>query len=199
MKRLLFSLVFALATFAQEHGAPAEHKQSEHGQTAAHGKEAAHEPEGPSMILKWANFAILAAGLGYLIAKNAPAFFASRTAEIKKGLEEGAAMQREANERTAAMEARLKNLESEIAQLRAKAKEEIAAEGERVKKETDAAMAKIQANAENEIASAGKSERAKLKSFAAAIAVDIAEERLRGELNPTADSGLIRSFLKGLN
>jgi len=128
-----------------------------------------------------------------------PKVFASRTAEIQKSLEEGAAMQREANERTAAMEARLKNLESEIAQLRAKAKEEIAAEGERVKKETESAMAKIQSNAENEIASAGKSERAKLKAFAAGIAVDIAEERLRGELNPTADAGLIRSFLKGLN
>lgn len=191
MKRLLIALIFALVSIAQEHGA-AEHKQAEHG------KEAAHE-EGPSMTLKWANFAILAAGLAYLIAKNAPAFFASRTAEIKKGLEEGAAMQREANERTAAMEARLKNLETEIEQLRAKAKEEIAAEGERVKKETDAAMAKIQANAETEIASAGKAERAKLKAFAAGIAVDIAEERLRGELNPTADSGLIRSFLKGLN
>jgi len=197
MKRFLIALIFALASIAQEHGA-AEHKQAEHGQAAEHGKDASHE-QGPSMTLKWANFAILAAGLAYLIAKNAPAFFASRTAEIKKGLEEGAAMQREANERTAAMEARLKNLETEIAELRAKAKEEIAAEGERVKKETDAALTKIQANAETEIASAGKAERAKLKAYAAGIAIDIAEERLRGELNPSADAGLIRSFLKGLN
>ncbi|MBM3765930.1 MAG: ATP synthase F0 subunit B [Acidobacteria bacterium] len=194
MKRLLIALIFALASIAQEHGA-AEHKQAEHGQAA----EGGHASEGPSMTLKWANFAILAAGLAYLIAKNAPAFFASRTAEIKKGLEEGAAMQREANERTAAMEARLKNLETEIAELRAKAKQEIAAEGERVKKETDAALTKIQANAETEIASAGKAERAKLKAYAAGIAIDIAEERLRGELNPSTDAGLIRSFLKGLN
>ena len=76
---------------------------------------------------------------------------------------------------------------------------EIAAEGERVKAETAAAMAKIQAHAESEIAAAAKNERAGLKTYAADLALKIAEEKLRGQLNTQADAGLIQNFLKGLN
>ena len=196
---------------AAEHGAPAaaaEHGAAAHGAPAAagHGEaghgEGEHKSGGPAEVSvwwKWANFAILAGGLGYMIAKNAPAYFATRNEEIRKGLEEGAELQREANARTAAMEARLKNLESEIADLRAKAKAEIANEGERVQAETSAAVAKIQAHAENEIASAAKNERAVLKTYAADLALKMAEEKLRGQLNSQADAGLIQGFLKGLN
>lgn len=223
MRRLVIVLALgAVGIWAQEHGAPAapagEHgapAAAEHGAAAgAHGAPAAaghgeaghgegeHKSGGPAEVSvwwKWANFAILAGGLGYMIAKNAPAYFAARNEEIRKGLEEGAELQREANARTAAMEARLKNLEAEIAELRAKAKAEIANEGERVQAETAAAMAKIQAHAESEIASAAKNERAVLKTYAADLALKMAEEKLRGQLNTQADAGLIQGFLKGLN
>ena len=60
----------AIGVCAQEHGAaPA---------TDAHGA-AEHKSEGPqevSIWWKWANFAVLAGGLAYLISKNAPAYFA---------------------------------------------------------------------------------------------------------------------------
>ncbi|MBM3783424.1 MAG: hypothetical protein FJW30_03640 [Acidobacteria bacterium] len=178
MMRILVLAAFSAALSAQEHGGgPAE----------------------VSIVWKWANFAILAGGLAYMIAKNAPAFFASRNAEIKASLEEGARLQREANERTAAMEARLRNLETEISELRAKAKADIVAEGERISTETASLLAKMQAHGENEIASMAKAERAKLKAYAAALAVDIAEEKLRGQLTVPTDAGLIRGFLKGLN
>lgn len=216
MRRLFLVLtVAAVGVWAQEHGAPAAgehgaapaaaHGETPHGE-AAHGAaghgEAEHKSGGPAEVSiwwKWANFALLAGGLGYMIAKNAPAYFASRNEEIRKGLEEGAELQREANARTAAMEARLKNLEAEIAELRAKAKSEIAAEGERVQAETTAAMAKIQSHAEGEIAAAAKNERAVLKTYAADLALKMAEEKLRGQLTTQADAGLIQSFLKGLN
>lgn len=218
MRRLVLILaVGAVGMWAQEHGAPATPPAGEHGAPAAaaehgaaagaHGApagqgEAEHKSGGPAEVSvwwKWANFAILAGGLGYMIAKNAPAYFATRNEEIRKGLEEGAELQREANARTAAMEARLKNLESEISELRAKAKAEIANEGDRVQAETAAAVAKIQAHAENEIASAAKNERAVLKTYAADLALKMAEEKLRGQLNSQADAGLIQGFLKGLN
>lgn len=194
MRRLV--LILALAAtgiWAQEHGAaPA----AEHGAPAEHGSGG---PKEVSIWWKWANFAVLAGGLGYLIAKNAPAFFAARNEEIRKGLEEGAELQREANARTAAMEARLRNLETEIAELRTKAKSEIATEGERVKAETTAAMTKIQAHAESEIAAAAKNERAVLKTYAADLALKMAEEKLRGRIDSPADAQLIQGFLKGLS
>lgn len=161
-----------------------------------------HKSEGPkevSIWWKWANFAILAGGLGYMISKHAPAYFASRNEEIRKGLQEGAELQREANARTAAMEARLKNLEVEIGEMRTKAKADIAAEGDRIQAETAAAMAKVQAQAESEIAAAAKLERAKLKTYAADLALRLAEDKLRGQLNAQVDAGLMQGFLRGLN
>lgn len=202
MRRLtLFTLCAAVGLWAQEHGAPS-HETAAHGTGAAAHGEAEHKSSGPAEVSiwwKWANFAILAGGLGYLIAKNAPAYFASRNEEIRKGLQEGAELQREANARTAAMEARLQNLGAEIAELRTKAKADIAAEGDRIQAETRAVMAKIQAHAENEIASAAKNERAQLKTYAADLALKMAEEKLRGQLNSQVDAGLMQSFLKGLN
>jgi F-type H+-transporting ATPase subunit b len=190
MRRLsLVLLLAAVGVWAQEHGA------AEHGD-GGHGGGGIAEV---SIWWKWANFALLAGGLGYLIGKNAPAFFASRNEEIRKGLDEGARLQREANERTAAMEARLKNLATEIAEMKAKAKSEIAMEGERIQAETAAAMAKVQEHAASEIASAAKNERAQLKTFAADLALRMAEDKLRGQLNAQSDAGLINGFLKGLN
>ena len=72
MTRILLVLALALApAFAAE-------ESGEHGGGM---KE-------PSIWWKWANFAILAGGLGYLIAKNAPAYFESRNKEIRGGLQE---------------------------------------------------------------------------------------------------------------
>ncbi|HEU0119554.1 MAG TPA: ATP synthase F0 subunit B [Bryobacteraceae bacterium] len=190
MRRLVLLMTFCvLGLLGQEHGAPAGEHGGEHGGGT---KEV-------SIWWKWANFAILAAGLGYLISKNAPGFFASRNEEIRKGLDEGARLQREANERTAAMEARLRNLQGEIDGMKTKAKSEIAAEGDRIQAETAAQVAKIQAHATSEIAAAAKNERAILKNFAADLALAMAEEKLRGRLTPQADAGLIQGFLKGLN
>lgn len=195
MRRLVWILAFSGAgLMAQEHAAPAAGE--------AHGQAGEHEASGPkevSIWWKWANFALLAGGLGYLIAKNAPAYFASRNEEIRKGLEEGAELQREANARTAAMEARLKNLATEIAEMKATSKADIAAEGERIQSETQAAMEKIQAHAESEIAAAAKNERARLKTYTADLALRLAEDKLRGQMTSQTDSGLVDSFLKGLN
>ena len=66
-------------------------------------------------------------------------------------------------------------------------------------RQSAAAMAKIQAHAESEIAAAAKNERATLKTYAADLALKIAEDKLRGQLNTQADAGLIQNFLKGLN
>ena len=49
---------------------------------------------------------------------------------------------------------------------------------------------------ESEIASAAKNERAVLKTYAADLALKMAEEKLRGQLNSQADAGLIQGFLK---
>lgn len=194
MRRLIFSaaLVSALA-FAQHEPAAGESK--EHKTEAAGEKK--HEEE-PSIIWKWVNFAILAGALGYGIARNAPAFFKSRTEEIQKGIADATRMRKDADERAAAMEKRMANLEHEIAELRAHAKSEIAAEANRVGVETTQLLVKIQAHAEREIASAAKGATLHLQAYTAKLALELAEEKLRARMTAGSDRELIAGFLKGL-
>ncbi len=95
MKRLVLAAFLLGAcgacVYAQEPGAKTE--------------ESTPEESGDKWIVwKWANFAITAAGLGYLISKNLPPFFRSRTVSIQKGISEAQLTKREAEKRVAEME-----------------------------------------------------------------------------------------------
>jgi len=186
MKRLLLIPVFAAATLlAQE---PAEHNASE---PAEHSSE-------PSPVWKWANFAILAAGLGYLMAKHLPALFTSRTNEIQKGISESQQMKLDAERRSAEMDARLNSLGADIERFRTQSAAEMKQEGERIARETAAQMKKIEQQGAVEIESAGKTARRQLKEYAAELALGMAEERLRAQINGAVESALVDGFGRDL-
>ena len=64
------------------------------------GEAAKEESREPSAALKWGNFIVLAAGLGYLIGKSlAPAIYRKRTAEIQKDIAEAQAIKKDAEAR----------------------------------------------------------------------------------------------------
>jgi F-type H+-transporting ATPase subunit b len=148
---------------------------------------------------KWANFAILAAGLGYLLVKHAGPYFASRSVEIRKGIEEAQKLRADAEKRAAAMDARLANLSVEVEALRKSAREEAAQEGDRIRQETGREMAKIQSNADREIASALKEAQIELKSYAAQLAIDLARDRIRERMTPADQETLIGKFVTDLS
>jgi len=186
MKRLLLIPVFAAATLlAQE---PAEHKASE----------AAGQSSEPSPIWKWSNFAILAAGLGYLMAKHLPALFASRTKEIQQGISESQQMKMDAERRSAEMDARLNALGADIEKFRTQSAAEMKQEGERIARETAAQMKKIEQQGAVEIESAGKTARRQLKEYATELALGMAEERLRSQINGATESALVDGFVRDL-
>jgi F-type H+-transporting ATPase subunit b len=194
MRRLLLGFVLLGALLvAQEHGADSHAA----GQGESHGAE--HSEGDPLLKWKIANFVMLVAGLGYLIGKMAPPFFAGRTAEIQKGLADAATMQKESEAKVASIEARLKNLEGEIASIRSSAAAEMAAEEARVRKEGEEAIAKMKHHTAVEIEAATKQAQAELRQYAAKLALETAEGQLRGRLNSQVDAGLINGFLKGLN
>ena len=196
MRLILLSLVIAAGlAFGQHEGGAAEHKSEAAGHSEGAGEK--HEEE-PSMMWKWVNFLILAGGLGYLIGKNAPAFFKSRTEEIQKGIADATQMRKDADARAAEMDKRMANLESEIAALRASAKSEIAAEADRAGAETAELLKKIQAHAEQEIASTAKHAALELKAYSAKLSLDLAEAKLRGQMNANTERELLGDFLKGL-
>lgn len=159
------------------------------------------EPEGKAahqVYWLWANFVLLAAGLGYLIGKHAPGFFRSRTDEIRKGIEEAAKLKKEAETRAAEMDRRMSALESEIQKLRQEAHAETAAEGDRVRAETAELLAKVKRQGEREVAALASHARQELKAYAAELATQLAAERIRARMTGAVADELVADFVSGL-
>ena len=152
----------------------------------------------PSILWKWANFFLLGAALSFLVAKNAPAFFKSRTEEIQSGLNEARKLREESEARVAEIEKRVATLETDLKQLRENARKEMVSEGERIKQDTARAIEKIQAHAEMEIASAAKLARQELKAYSADLAVQLATRQIRERLTPQTQDQLVDNFVKQL-
>src|ERR1700693_6323749 len=94
------------------------------GATWLSAQESGGLPE-PAAGWKWANFVILIAGLGFLIAKTLPPLFKSRTEEIQKGIAEARAIKEAADKRAADVEARTRSLGADIERFRVEAKAEM--------------------------------------------------------------------------
>jgi F-type H+-transporting ATPase subunit b len=196
MKRLACTaILFGLAVLAPVRWAGAQEASEPKPGAAAAG---VHEEKEPSEIWKWANFLILAGGLGYLVAKNAPAFFAARSKKIVQDMTDARKLREESEARAADVERRLANLEPEIAVLRGESQAEIAAETERLKQHAAAEMSKIQAQAKREIESAGKAARMDLRRYTAQLAIDLAQRKIQARMTPETQDGLVRGFVHDL-
>jgi F-type H+-transporting ATPase subunit b len=152
----------------------------------------------PSDVWKWANFLILAAGLGYLVKKHVPPMFRSRTTEIQKDISEAQAIKKDAEARAAAVDERVRALGAEMEQLRAQSKLEMQQEGDRIRQETARQIARHDAQAAMEIESAGKAARRELKEYAAKLALELAEQRIRARVDDRTESALVDAFVADL-
>ena len=188
MKRLPAIALFAFALTLAGQG-PA--KPGERAEQAAEAAE-------PLVVWKWINFAILAGGLGYLLAKSLPKVFADRTFEIQKNITEAQQVKRDAEARAAHMDARLKALGADIENFRKQAAAEMQQEGERIRQETAAQMQKVEQQATLEIESAGKTAARELRRYSAELALKLAEERVRARLDSASESALVDGFVKEL-
>jgi F-type H+-transporting ATPase subunit b len=191
LKRILLAVSFALALtlpVAAQHATEHESGGSKH-----------EEESGNTIYWKVANFVLFAGLLGYLISKKAGGYFSARTSEIRKGLDDAARMKAEAGARYAEIEKRLANIGAEIESLRTQARQESAAEGERVREETGRELRKLQVHAEQEIAAAGKAAQQELRAYSASLAVDLAAKRIRDRITPEADSAITEEMVKDLD
>jgi F0F1-type ATP synthase membrane subunit b/b' len=156
------------------------------------------EESEPAIGWKWANFLILAAGLGYLIGKNVPPLFRKQSDEIQRALAEAAQVKQAAATYAAAVESRLSNLQREIEKLRETAQADTAAEGARLRGETERHMKRIQEQAAQEIALLTRGAKAELRKYASELAIGLAEERIRSRMNPETQEQLVKGFLNDL-
>jgi F-type H+-transporting ATPase subunit b len=160
------------------------------------GKKPESFAERHELALKWANFLILAGGLGYLIKKNGGPFLAERSRKIQEDIREAEAVRRDAEARAAEVDRRLATLETEIAGLKAESEKEAVAETEGMRQQTTAEIAKVQTQAEHEIAAAGKLARAELKRYAADLAIGLAEKKLEARMTAETQEALVRGFVR---
>jgi F-type H+-transporting ATPase subunit b len=165
-----------------------------------HAQEKAEEPisKDEMMAWKWANFIILAAGAAYLLGKHLPGYFKSRTADIQKDISEAQAQKLAADQRSAQMDARLKSLSADIEKFRSEAKLEMEQEAARIRQETAHQIEKLQKQAEQEIEAAGNLASRGLREYAAKLALDLAEQRIRTRLDAGTEAGLVDDFTKDL-
>jgi F-type H+-transporting ATPase subunit b len=170
---------------------------------AAVGAHAAEEggnaaTERATEIFKWINFAIVAGVIVWVFSKLLPPVFKKKAEAISSAITSATNAKAAADAQLREAESKLANLQKEVAELRAFAEREAAAEVERLRAATQSDTQKITAAAKAEIEAAERAARLELKALAANLAVDGAESLLAKQLTPQAQESLISNFVKSL-
>jgi len=138
------------------------------------------------------NFAVVFILIAVMLRRKLPGYFTGRTAAIQKGIEEARKMSEDARRRLDEVEGRLARLDTDIAAMRSEAEENAKAEERRIEAASDEERRRIVSSAEQEISMAANAARRELKTYAAELAVDLAEKKIR--VGKDADEALVRDF-----
>jgi F-type H+-transporting ATPase subunit b len=177
---VLFSLLFlALNAHAEEAGSASQ--------------------QSAENLFKWINFALVAGVIVWLCLKKGPAFFGRRADLISSDIQKSTEAKKQAEQQLHDAEIKLQNLEKEVADLRATAQRESAAEAERIRNLAATDAKKIDEAGKAEVDAAERAARLELKAFAANLAINGAESLLLKQLTPAAQEALINNFVKTLD
>jgi F-type H+-transporting ATPase subunit b len=142
------------------------------------------------------NSAILIGLILFFVFKALPKAIRNRTAAIQKKLVEARSATEIANERLAAVEAKLARIGEDIEAIRQQTERDSLEDEKRIKQALEDERARIVKSAEQEIASAGAAAQRELKRFAAGLAIDQAAKKI--ELTTDSDKALVEHFGKVL-
>lgn len=143
---------------------------------------------------KWINFALLVAGLGYLVVKKAPAFFNARTEEIQKAIKDATGLKMDADFRSSEIDKRMATLGEEVQKLHAAAKADMEHEGQRIETETRATLQRIHEHTLREIESLNQQAALAVREHAVRLATELAVTELRERPGQIDQNELIRGF-----
>lgn len=125
-----------------------------------------------------------------------PAILRSRNEAIRKNLEEAQRASADANRRLRDIEEKLARIGSEISALEKHAAAAAEAEQERLQSAAEEEKQRIVRAAEQEIAAAANSARRDLRTYAAELAIGLAEKKIK--VDTTTDQALVREFVERL-
>lgn len=151
-----------------------------------------------SIVWKWGNFILLFGGLAYYLRRPLREFLRTRARGIEEGLASGKRAQEEAKAKMSAIEAQLARLDEDIDGLKQQAARESEEERQRIINSSQAEAERIVAMARREIEGLQRSAQVELKAHVARLAVDLAEERLIRDLEPSQNQHIISRFVRSL-
>lgn len=143
-----------------------------------------------------ANFVVLAALVGWFLAKTLPKTFRDRNTTIQKQLVDARTATEDANARLRSVEDRLSKLDSQIAALRAQAEKDSALDEQRIAASAEEEKQKILAAAEQDITAATALAQRQLQQYAAELAIEQAAHKL--VVTAQTDRLLVHSFAQRL-
>ena len=149
-------------------------------------------------VFRWLNFAIVFGVIAYFAVKKGGPYFRRQAEEISRKIAEGTRAREAAERQRQEVQAKLANIENEIAGMRAEAKRDAEAEAQRLRALGREEAEKIERAAQAEIVAAERAARMELKVFAAGLAVERAEAQLRQELTPKSEAALFQAFVQEL-
>ena len=142
------------------------------------------------------NFAVLAFAIGFVMVKTLPKTFRKRSSDIQKELVDARTATEEANIRLQGVEERLAKIDGQIAEMRAQAEKDAAAEEQRMRTAAEGEKVKILAAADQEIASASLAAQRQLQKYAAELAIEQAARKL--VVSAETDRLLVQGFARRL-
>ena len=150
------------------------------------------------LVFKWINFFTVFGALFFLLRKPFRRYVAERRRAIQAAIAESRKLHQRAERQLAEVNERLARLEEEIKRMGTQAAADAAAEQRRIQESARREAERVLATARAEIDSALLAGRLELKAYAARLAVNLAEERIRGQLAPPTHAALFAAFVARL-
>ena len=150
---------------------------------------------GDGLFYPTLNFLTLLVVLFILARKPIRAYFDGRRDAIRAEIDAAAALQREAEERHAAWQRKLSELETELEQIRATARERTEAERTRLLEDARASAERIRQDAASAVDQELRRARARLREEAADLAMELAAGVLREQVTDGDRAQLVDEFI----
>lgn len=147
---------------------------------------------------RWLNLTLLFVAIYYFTRKPVVRFFTERGSGIREEIESARQAQLAAEKKLAEMEERFQNLDSELEEMRKGAEADAARERERILIQAEEESQKIVESARREIDGLTRAARGELRDYAGRLALDLASQQIRSEMNTSTQDGLVERFLAGL-
>ncbi len=162
------------------------------------GAEGDSHSAGRDLLFSALNLALLLGVLAYFARKPIADFFEGRRRRIQAELEAAKNQGAEAEARYAKWQRRLMDLESELAEIRETSRQRAAAEREQILADAAAGAERIRRDALETVDQELRRARAQLRREAADLAVELASEALRRQVNSADQERLLDEFVAAI-